>query len=237
VTTQGRADGARLATSACSASGIAFAALALVAFLIARGPPDTSNPAILIRYFGLHESAVRWQTALVGLAGILFLAFAGALASHLRANLDRPDLRMYANIGVAGAAATTTLYFVGLGCWRTMADLFGDAEEFSSTSREALGDTQVLYNLGHSAVDMANFTGAAFVGATAAGLLGGPRRGRAIGWASAAVALLMTLTGVLRVVSDTDFSETTGTVVFLIFLAWAALTGALVSRWTARSMA
>jgi hypothetical protein len=72
-----------------AATGIAFAALALIAFLIAGGPSDTTGLGIA-NYFAANGAAVEWQAFLFGLSGVFLLWFAGTLASALRASTWPP---------------------------------------------------------------------------------------------------------------------------------------------------
>jgi hypothetical protein len=68
---------------AWAATGAAFSVIALVAFLIARGPSEPDGRGVFT-YFSKHETAVDWQALLFGIAAILLLWFAGTIAHAAR---------------------------------------------------------------------------------------------------------------------------------------------------------
>ncbi|MFN2472125.1 MAG: hypothetical protein ABR583_14280 [Gaiellaceae bacterium] len=68
---------------AAAASGAAFSVVALIAFLLALGPDDTSGVGVFY-YYAQHDTAVKWQAAVFGLAAVLLLWFAGTASSAAR---------------------------------------------------------------------------------------------------------------------------------------------------------
>ena len=67
-----------------AATGIAFVVVVLIATFIVEQPPDVEGPAGRIRsYFAENEGGLRLQQWLYGLAGVLFIWFAGTLRTHL----------------------------------------------------------------------------------------------------------------------------------------------------------
>ena len=93
-------------------TGIAFAVLAVAAFLSAAGAPSaTASGARVIAFYEEHGSSAQTSDYLWTLAFAFFLLFAGSLRDHLRRT---PSATALSSVVLAGAAALTvaaTVYF------------------------------------------------------------------------------------------------------------------------------
>ena len=96
-----------------------------------------------------------------------------------------------------------------------------DQQQSSSRSTDLSdGDAHALYAAGLGAVHLANFTAAAFVGATAAAMLVSAVPWRWLGSIGIGFALVQLISAVIVLASQSHWSDVVGTVVFLAFLAW-----------------
>jgi hypothetical protein len=216
-----------------AATGIAFAVLAFIAFLIAGGPDDTSAEGIA-NYFAENDGAVEWQAVLFGLSGIFFVWFAGTLAAALRTAEPDAGARL-GGIALAGAAASTALYFVAISAWTTLAHLFGEASA-GGFSDEALGDSLMLFNLADGALAMASFTAAIFVGAASVALLSARIVFESLALVGGLVVALLVVNAFVQLLGDTDSGDLLGRVSFLAFLAWVLAASILLTRWWSRAV-
>lgn len=217
-----------------AAAGVVFVVLALIAFLIAPGPSEATD-ARIFEYFNDHDAAILWQAAIFGLSTPFFLWFAGTLAVAIR-RAEHPDSALLGSVALGSAVASASLFVVGVAAWDALADAYGDTAGLVGERPDLLGSSQVLYRLGLSAIEMANFTTAAFVGAAAITFLSGRLLPRWLGWASAAVAVVLLVNGPVQVLSD-DPGNAVSVPVFLLFLAWVLVTSVLLARRTLRAEA
>jgi hypothetical protein len=215
-----------------AATGIVFVVLALIAFLLAGGPGNTNAEGIA-NYFAEHDGAVEWQAFLFGLSGIFLLWFAGTLAAALRAAEPDAGARL-GGIALAGAAASTVLYFVAIAGWTTLAHLFGGAS--AGFSDEALGDSLMIFNLADGALAMASLTAAVFVGAVSVGALSARIVAGWLTWAGGLVVALLVVNAFVQLVGDADSGDLLGTVSFLAFLAWVLAVSILLTRSWSRAV-
>ena len=216
-----------------AAAGVVFVILALIAFLIAPGPSEATD-AKVFEYFNEHDAAILWQAALFGLSAPFFLWFAGTLAATIR-RAEAPDATLLGGVALASAVGSASLYLVGIASWDALADAYGDTAGLESERPDLLGSSQVLFRLGLSAIEMANFTTAAFVGAAAIAFLSRRLLRGWLGWVGAVVAVVLLANGPLQVLSDSDAADVIGVLVFLLFLGWVLVTSVLLTRWTLRS--
>lgn len=212
-------------------SGMVFALVALIAFLISRGPDDTSGQAIAV-YFAEHDDAVEWQAFLFGISAVFLIWFAGAVNVAARRSEPATAAR-FGEIAFAGAVAAVVVYFVAISCWTTLAHLFGGFGGGRFTEA-ALGDSLTLFNLADVAVAMASFTSALFVGAAAKALSASRLVVDWFAWAGAAVALLLVINAFVQLVGDPDSVDHLGTVSFLLFLAWVFASSAALAAGALR---
>lgn len=216
---------------AAAATGIAFTALALIAYFLAAGPSDTTAQGIA-NYFAANDAAVEWQAFLFGLSGVFLLWFAGTLASALRANDPDAGARL-GGIALASAAAATVLYLVGIAGWATLADLFADATA-GRFSDEALGDSLMIFNLSDNALALAGFGAATFVGAASLALLPSRILADWLAWAGGLVVALLVASAFAQLVGGPD---ALGTASFLAFVAWVLAASILLTRWSGQAVA
>ena len=203
-------------------SGAAFAVVALIAFLLARGPDRTDGRSIFI-YFAGHDDAVKWQAALFGVAAVLFIWFTGLLAVRI-AGGERGD--RFARIVVVSGAVTVSLYLVGISGWLAVANSFGGVD-VQGADAFALGDAATFWNISESAFTVSNYSAAAFLLAAAVGLA----RTRVVpDWLAAAGGALggvLLLQGFVQTVGDLDVVDV---LAFIAFLAWVAVVSVLLAR-------
>ena len=189
--------------------------LALLAFLIARGPDDTDSLPSIVGYFAAHDDRVRWQAVLFGLATALLLWFAATLASAARA-ADAEAGVQYGGVILASAGATVALYLVGIVGWFALAESFGGATGIPPAS-PPLGDAATLWNLADAAYTLSNFPAAVFVAAGAVAALNWRFTGGWLAGIGAAIALFLLVNGVVETLGDADVL---GVLAFVAFLAW-----------------
>jgi hypothetical protein len=211
-----------------AASGAAFSVLALIAFLLALGPDETTGLAIL-DYYVEHDAAVKWQAALFGISAVLFLWFFATLARTVRV-AAAASTTAYAAIMVAAAGAAVALYFVGVGCWLALANSFGDAPGIAGAEPFAIGDAVVFWSVSDAAFTLSNFPAAALLLAAALAFLETRLLPEWSAVAGAGVAVFLLVQGFFQVVSDADVLDALGIVAFLAFLAWVFLASALLTR-------
>ena len=93
-------------------TGVAFAVLAVTAFLSASGAPSaTASGASVIAFYEAHGSSAQTSDYLWMFAFAFFLLFAGSLRNYLRRT---PSAKALSSVVLAGAAALTvgaTVYF------------------------------------------------------------------------------------------------------------------------------
>lgn len=199
---------------AASASGIAFAILAFIAFLLTGRPEERASGAEVVEFFADKESAVEWQALLFGLSAIAFLWFAARLAELIRlAAFWGGDRLAFLTLG--GAAASTALFLAGAAAFAGLAQ--GDDGSAS------------VFHAGDFALGLSTFTAAAFVAGASGGILRSALAEDWLGWLGAAVAALLVLNGIIRTLVGGDAGATFGTVSFVAFLAWVLLLSALLT--------
>lgn len=198
-------------------SGMAFAVLALVGFLLTgRVGANKSNDEVL-RFFADHKTAIEVQALLLGLAAFTLLWFAGRLAGLLRGSAGEPASRI-PTIVVAGAAASVSIFLVGVAAFTALAQHSGEA-----------GTSRSLFDLGDLAFGLSAFTAAAFLEGAAVGILRTGLLARWVGLAGAMLVSLLLVDGIVRVVSTSSGTAVLGTITFILFLAWVfAVSGLLV---------
>lgn len=208
-----------------AASGAVFAVVALVAFLVATGPSDTSSAQSIFRYFAQNDSRVEWQAALFGVAAVFLLWFASALASAFRAR----DGGRYAGLLLASTAGAVALYSAGVASLLALAIDVGPADS-GTPSDFGLTATRVLWNLGDATFTMSNFAAATVLLAAAAGVMTTRVVGSWVAWASVVAGAYLLVNGVAQALSNSDFVSTMGTIALLVFLAWAFVASVALTR-------
>jgi hypothetical protein len=188
--------------------GAAFAALALVAFLIHTGPSSDAGVTV-VEYYSTHATATLWAAALVGIAALCFVWFAETFAGHMPIG----------PVGVASAAATAALYLVAVGCWEILGEIYGGLD-LVDVSSEGYSDAHVLYVVGVGAAHMGNFPAAAFVGATAAAMLAAAGPWRVLGWLGIGFFAVRLISALIELASTSHWSDVVAIGGFLAFLVW-----------------
>jgi hypothetical protein len=197
-----------------AASGAAFAVLAFAAFLLAPGPSSSDGVAV-VEYYAAHARGTVWAAALVGVAAICLLWFAETFARLLSS----------APLGVAGAAATASLYLVAVGCWEILGEIYGGVDIIDIPSA-GYSNAHTLQVVGVGAAHMGNFAAAAFVGATTAAMLASAARWRSLGLAGIAFTATRMISALIELTSKSHWSDIVATAGFLAFVAWVFIASA-----------
>ena len=193
-----------------AATGIAFVVLLAIGIVIAGLPPDPEAGAAEIRrYFADKGGAIEFQSFVLGLAGILFIWFAGTLRAVLAS--AEGESRRLSLISFAGAIGTLSTLVPTVAVNLTLA---------SGGVSGAVGQALYRYASWYGVLavfSIAVFTGAASLSAGRTGVL--PQW---FAWAGLAVAGLHLLQG-LDLFLDADFLQPNG------FLGYLNLIG--LSLW------
>jgi len=199
-----------------AAGGAAFALLMVAALAIARGP-SSADGVTVVEYYSAHGTATLWQAVLAGLAFVFFIWFAETLAGRMSLG----------STGVVGAAVTAGLYLVAIGSWESLGETYRNLTVLSVPS-QSFAAAHVLYDVGIGATHLANFTAAAFVGATAAAMLSSSAPWRRLGWISIGFTFVQLINAPLQIFAGSDWSDAVGAIVFLALLAWMFAVSAML---------
>jgi len=145
-----------------------------------------------------------WQASLLGIGLICFMWFAAVFS----------ESASMGSLVLVSASVTAALYFVLVGAWEALGEIYGSAHG-SDLDR---GDAHVLYDVGIGAGHVANFSVAAFVAATAFAVLTAGRR--TLGVLGIILAAVELVNAPFQMAAHSDWSGDVGTVVFICFLAW-----------------
>ena len=211
--------GSPLAERIAAGSGLGFAVLAAIGFLVLGQPAADATGDEIVSYFADKESQAEWQALLFGVAAALFLWFVGSLAAALRRAEDDPAGRIPA-IVVATGAASAAIYLAGEAAWVALARTAGEE-----------GTTRTLFDLGQAAFSLSAFTVAAFTGAAAVGIMRTRLLPDWVGWLALGMTALLVLNGIVQVLSESGDSATQmlASITFFAFLVWVAVTSVM---WT-----
>jgi hypothetical protein len=186
-----------------AAGGGLFAILAVIAFAIAPGP-SSAGGATVADYYSAHGGATMWQASLLGFGLVGFMGFAAFFS----------ESTPMGSVVLISASVTAALYFVVVGAWEALGEIYGSAHG-SDLDR---GDAHVLYDVGIGAGHVANFSVAAFVAATAVAVLATGRR--TLGVLGILVAAVELVNAPFQMAAHSDWSGDVGTALFICFLAW-----------------
>jgi hypothetical protein len=197
-----------------AATGIAFVVLLVIARFIVAQPPDVDGPGREIRrYFVENQNGLLFQSWLLGLAGVLFIWFAGTLRSRLA--VAEAEGRRLSLISFAGAIGTLATLVPTVALNLTIA--------YTVARGAPLVLTHALFELSSWFRVLVVFSLAVFVGAAA---LSAGRTGALpqwLAWGGLAVAALFLLQSVDVFVRGTDLFEPQGVLGylnFILFLLW-----------------
>jgi hypothetical protein len=204
-----------------AAGGAVFAALTLVAFLIAPGP-SSADGVTVVEYYPEHGNAAIWQAVLAGFGIVCFVWFAATFQGTISST----------NGVLVSAGAMAAVYLVVLGAWESLGENYKGVDIVDVQS-EDYGDAHALYDVGVGAAHMAGFANAAFVGATAAALLTSATPWRRLGRIGVGLTVVWLINAPLQIFATSDWSDAVGAIVFLSLLAWVfALSTVLVISLT-----
>jgi hypothetical protein len=205
-----------------TASGILFVFFAVLAYLFAPGLPQVDDSdAEILDWFADHESRVRWQVFLFGLATIFFLWFFAMLAGRLRAAAGTPGGRLPAVI-VASAGASAALYMVGTACFGAVASMPSDG-------------ARALFELGNMAFTVNEFVALTLVAAVSVAILRTRLLPEWLAWAGGVFVVLALVDAAGRTIGDSAAfgpGGVFGILAFLVFLAWTLATSILLWQAT-----
>jgi hypothetical protein len=211
-----------------TATGVAFVALAVVAFFIPGRPPTTDESSEeILAWFADKDTALLWQGFLFGLSGVFFLWFTGTVASLLRRAEADPTSRLPA-IALIGAAASAALFLAAVASIVALAR--------ASDGEDA---TRALFDLGNAFFTMSNFTAAVFVGAVTLSIGRTAAMAEWVAWAGVVVFAALVLNGLATTFADGGFFDPGGafpTITFLAFLAWTLILSGLLTQRSVRAV-
>ncbi|HEX2090598.1 MAG TPA: hypothetical protein VHI54_11845 [Actinomycetota bacterium] len=215
-----------------AATGIAFVVVLLIGTFIVDQPPDVDGPAREIRrYFLDNQNGLLFQAWLFGLAGVLFIWFAGTLRSRLA--VAEGEGRRLSLISFAGAIGTLATLVPTVALNATLA--YTVARGAPPVLTHALFELSFWFGV-LVVFSLAVFVGAASLSAGRTGAL--PQW---LAWGGLAVAALHLLQSVDLFVRNTDFFEPNGVIGYVnlvLILLWILAASVLMLqsvRGTARS--
>jgi hypothetical protein len=175
---------------------------------------------VVAGYYSAHATATLWQASLFGFALICFLWFAGVFS----------EVAFLGPVVLASASVTAALYLVAVGAWESLGEIY----RASSTDLDD-GDAHALYDVGVGSTHLANFSVAAFVGATAFAILATGRS--VLGVVGAVLAMVQLVNAPFQIAATSHWSDVVGGVVFVCFLAWVFATSVWLFRAIRRAAA
>jgi hypothetical protein len=205
-----------------AATGIAFVILLVISRLIVPNPPDVNGPPRDIKnYFVDNQNGLLLQAFILGLAGVLFIWFAGTLRAFLRG-------------AEGGAGRLSAISFGGaIGILATLGPTVALSQTITYTVARGspVSLTHALYELSFWFTDLVVFSIAVFIGAAS---LSAGRTRVLPSWLATAglvVAALALLQGVDFFVRSTDFFEPNGVLGYInlaLGLLWILAASVLV---------
>src|SRR5918912_403271 len=119
-----------------AATGIGFAVLTIVGFVLPGTPPKADDPtAKITTFFGDHRKEIIVGNFLLGLGAVLFLWFLGSLRSYLRAAEGGEGRLSAAAFG--GGVAGTALLLAGAALFNGIAFKLADGQLPDPTTTRA----------------------------------------------------------------------------------------------------
>jgi hypothetical protein len=188
-----------------AAAGAVAAIVGLVALFISPGP-SSAHGATVVAYYSAHSTATFWQATLAAFAFVLFIWFAETFAGQTSSG----------SVAVVGAAVTAALYLVTIGCFEVLGEIYGG----SGGTDLSEGDAHALYAAGVGAAHLAHFTTAAYVASTATAILASSAQGRWLGRIGIGFTVVLLVSAVIVLESQSHWSDVLGAIVFVAFLIW-----------------
>ena len=189
-------------------SGAAFAVLVVAALAVPGATPVPHNTTV-VEYYSAHGTTTLWKTALIGLALVCFVWFAGTFARSMSAG---------ATVQIS-AGATAALYLAAFACFASLSRTYAGVEPTTVPS-EAYRDAHTLYDAAVGLTLVANFMSATFVAATSASLMAAAAPWRRLAGVGVGLALVHLINAPLQILTSADWADVVGAVVFITFLAW-----------------
>ncbi|HEX8075308.1 MAG TPA: hypothetical protein VF545_10045 [Thermoleophilaceae bacterium] len=207
-----------------AATGIGFAILAVVGFLLPGAPPKADDsPADLAAFFSDHDGALLAGSFVLGLSAILFLWFAGSFRSYLRAAEGGEGRLSSAAFG--GGVAGIALVLAGAGIFNGLAfDVAGSGADADLV--------RAFFDAGGAVIALGGFGFAAFF---AAASCSGARSGALPPWAywSGSVTAVLQVLGGIALFAKSGAFAAGGAFTLLPLLAgllWVAAVSVVLMR-------
>ena len=203
-------------------SGVLFAVLAAVGFLILGQPAADATGDEIVQFFADNESATKWQALFFGVAAYFYLWFVGTIAGAVRRAEGDPAGRVPAVI-VATGAASAGVYLAGEASLLTLGQMEGAGGE-------------VLFQLASASFALTSFVVAAFIWAVTLGIIRTGLLADWLAWTGAAGSVLLLVNGVVQLFAELDssFGQVLGSISFFVFLAWVGAVS-LFYAWAPRA--
>jgi hypothetical protein len=189
-------------------SGVAFAVF-VVAALAIPGATPVPHSTTVVEYYAAHGTETLWKTAVVGVALVCFVWFAGTFAEWMSTG----------SMVQIAAGAMAALYLAAFGFFASLSRTYGGID-VATVSSDAYRDAHTLYDAGVALTLVANFMGAAFVGATSAALITAADAWRRLGGFGIGLTLVHLINAPLQILTSSDWADLVGAVVFITLLAW-----------------
>jgi hypothetical protein len=198
-------------------AGAGFTVLVVVALAIPGGTPVPHNLTV-VEFYSAHGTGTLWKTALIGLAFVCFVWFAGTFAQQMGSG---PTVQI-------SAAAMAALYLAAFGFFASLSSTYRGVDVAAVTA-DAYRDAHLLYDAGVALTLVANFMGAAFVGATAAALITAGQPPRWLARIGLGLTIAQVVNAPLQIFTSADWADVVGALAFLTLLLWiGALSAVLV---------
>jgi hypothetical protein len=188
--------------------GAAFALL-VVAALAIPGATPVPHDATVVEYYSAHGFPTLWKTALIGLALVCFVWFADTFAGWMSSGATVQT----------SAGAMAALYLAAFGCFASLSRTYAGVD-VAAVPGDAYRDAHTLYDAGVGLTLVANFMGAAFVGATSVALINAAVPWRRLGGIGIGLTFIHLINAPLQILTSSDWADLVGAVVFITLLAW-----------------
>jgi hypothetical protein len=208
-----------------AATGIGFAVLALVGFLLPGTPPKADDSILdIARFFSDKRSEILTGNLLLGLSAVFFLWFLGSVRSYLRAGEGGEGRLSAAAFG--GGVAGIALLVGGAALFNGLAFKLADGRLPDPTV------TRALFDAASGVLTMVAFAFAVFF---AAASCSGARSGALPPWAywTGSVVAVLQLVGGLALVAKSGFFAVGGAMGFIApiaGIAWVVAISVLIMQ-------
>jgi hypothetical protein len=188
--------------------GAAFTVLVLAALAVPGATPVPHSTTV-VEYYSAHGAANLWKTALIGLALVCFVSFAGTFTRWMSSG----------STAQISAGAMAALYLAAFGCFASLSRTYAGVD-ITTVPSDAYRDAHTLYDAGVGLTLVANFMSAAFVGATSVALITAAVPLRRLGGIGIGLTFVHLINAPLQIITSSDWADLVGAVVFITLLVW-----------------